>query len=85
MQVLLDGVQTDVTWFIGLFLIALFIAIVSKSLIANLALIITAVLGAHFAGQLYGVTPTIQLTFTVIFYCVIAFALFQMIAKVEHL
>lgn len=74
-----------VPWFVALVATVLVIAIVSKSMLANIALIATAVLGIDFSTRLEEGTTTFSYFFLAIMVCLIAFALFQMVGRTESI
>lgn len=85
MNVLISGTVYDMTWFIGLFVLALAIAVLSKSLIANIGLIICCVVGFSFASTLAGVPNEVRIGVAVIYILVLVFSVSQMLTRVESL
>lgn len=79
-----EGLLT-VGWFLLLWVLVLVVSIISKSLLANIALTIVSVLGVDFARHLAGTTETVRNTLAAVFILCIALAVFQMLFKVERI
>lgn len=79
-----DGL-ISVTWFLVLWVLVLVVALLSRSLIANLALIFVCALGWQFGSQLAGVSHTVRMAVSGIFIACLALAIFQTLFKVEHI
>ena len=75
----------SVAWFPILLIVVLVLAVVTKSLLANLGLVLVGVLGLEIMQNLYGVEETVRYGLIALMVCLMAFAVFQMITKVEHI
>lgn len=85
MEVLISDQVISVNWYIALFCIALVVAIISKSMLANVTFIMVCALGIFFAFRLDGASDTIQLSFVAVFLAFIGFSLQQLLTRVENL
>lgn len=72
------------TWFLVLFFVVLLVAVFSKSILAYFALIGMCVLGWHFSMNM-SYTVDIRYGVGIIFMCCIAFSVFQMLFRAEHI
>jgi len=72
-----------VPWYPVLLCMVLIIAIFSRSMLANIGLIIVAILGVDFGYRLSGVGSTLSMAMVVSMFCLIGFAIFQMLSRVE--
>jgi hypothetical protein len=69
-------------WFIAIWLLVLGVAVFSKSMIANIALILACVLGFQLAVDM-ATADTIRWGVAAIFVCGIGFAGLQLVTKVD--
>ena len=85
MTILTSSGTLAVPWYPVLLCMVLLIAIFSRSMLANVALIIVAILGVEFGYRLSGVGSTLSMAMVVSMFCLIGFALFQMIAAAREI
>lgn len=82
------GCETEVfnnaPWFIPLLIGALVLAIISKSLVANIGLLVLAAVGVFMARTMDDVPSLVQYGLLAMFITLIAFSVTQMIWKVER-
>lgn len=74
-----------VPWFVALLGTMFLLAVMSKSMLANIGLILTAGLGIDYGWRLSGVGQGMSLAVVICMFCLIGFALFQMLGRTETL
>lgn len=79
-----DGV-ISVAWFVVLVVIALVLAVVTKSLLANLGLVVVGILGLDIFQNLSGQSDVVRYGLIGVMICLMAFAVLQMVTRVEHI
>lgn len=75
----------DYGWFAVLLVVLVVVAILTKSFLANLALIFACVLGVNFGMRLADVGNDIRYAVVVMMFCLIGFAIIQLLTRVEGL
>lgn len=85
MSIVTSSGTLAVPWYPILLCMVLIIAIFSRSMLANIGLIIVAVLGVDFGYRLSGVGSTFSMAMVVCMFCLIGFALFQMIGAAREI
>lgn len=75
----------SVPWFVALLGTMFLVAVMSKSMLANVGLIITAGLGIDYGWRLSGVGQGMSLAVVICMFCLIGFALFQILGRSESL
>lgn len=74
-----------VPWFAALLAIVFMVAVVSKSMLANIGLILLCGLGIDYGWRLSGVGQGLSVAVVIMMFCLIGFALFQMLGRTESL
>lgn len=74
-----------VPWFVVLLAMVFVVAVVSKSMLANIGLILLCGLGIDFGWNLSGVGQGVSAAVVIMMFCLIGFALFQMLGRTESL
>lgn len=72
-----------IPWFAALLAIVFVVAVVSKSMLANIGLILVAGLGVDFGWRLSGVGQGINVTIVICMFCLIGFGLFQILGRTQ--
>lgn len=75
----------SVPWFVVLLATVFLVAVVSKSMLANVGLILVCGLGIDFGWNLSGVGQGVSVAVVIMMFCLIGFALFQMVGRCETL
>lgn len=73
----------SVPWFVALLATVFVLAVVSKSMLANVGLILVCGLGIDFGWDLSGVGQGVSVAVVIMMFCLIGFALFQMLGRTE--